>query len=323
MNYIQSRKKFYLISAVVILIGLLAMPFNALRGKEILNYDIEFKGGSVMQVDLGTTVDINKDIKPLVEETLQDDAARIQAVTGTTQIIITTKPTEVEQRQALFAKLKEKYNLEDKALLSDANVSPSISPEIKSKAIQAVIIGTILMLIYISIRFKDFKFGASAVLALIHDVLVMLAVYAVFRIPINNSFIAAMLTIIGYSINDTIIVFDRIRENKGKMKGDDELIINTSISQTITRSIYTSLTTLIMIGLLFVFGVVYKVTSIKDFAFPLVIGILSGTYSSIFMASPFWYEMRKYQKNKAKAAKKVDTTKKVDTNKKVDTAKKK
>lgn len=297
MNFIQNRKKFFIISIVIILIGLLAMPFQAMRGNDILNYDIEFKGGTVMQIDIGTEYNINDEIRPLVEEYLGDSSARIQNVPGTYEVIITTKETEQDQRQEFTNQIKEKYSIEGNPVSKEVFVSPTISPEIKAKAIEAVVLGAILMLVYISIRFKDFKFGASAVAGLIHDVLIMLAVYSVFRVPINNSFIAAMLTIIGYSINDTIIVFDRIRENKGRMKGNDEEVINTSINQTLSRSINTSLTTLVMVALLFIFGT----PSVKEFAFPLLIGIISGTYSSIFIASPVWFEMRK--KHRSKSAK--------------------
>ncbi|MGL4344196.1 MAG: protein translocase subunit SecF [Cellulosilyticaceae bacterium] len=301
MKFIENRKKLYILSLVVILVGLLAMPYHAfIKGDGMLNYDIEFRGGTVMQLEIGQPFDINKDIKPLVVEHLGDDAPRIQMVTGKQEILVTTKPTEVAQRESLVKAIQEKYNMETTPLLSENFVSPSISPEIKSKAIQAIVLGSILMLVYISVRFKDFKFGASAVLALVHDVLVMLAVYSIFRIPINNSFIAAMLTVIGYSNNDTIIVFDRIRENRGRMKGDDTTLINTSINQTITRSIYTSLTTLIMVGLLFIIGV----GAVKAFAFPLVIGIATGTYSSIFVASPILYELRQWERKRKQNPKK-------------------
>ncbi|MDA3731506.1 protein translocase subunit SecF [Niameybacter massiliensis] len=299
LKVIERRKIFFILSSVLILIGLLAMPFNAARGQGILNYDIEFKGGSVMQVDLGTDIDPQTDIMPLINELLPDVAPRIQKVTGTTQIIITMHPTTSEERTKLYDALVEKYNLTGEKgdiLLKDDNFSPTISPEFKMKALQAVALGAILMLIYISFRFKDFKFGASAVLALLHNVLIMLGVYALFRIPLNNTFIAAMLTIIGYSINDTIIIFDRIRENKGRIKGSDEEIIDMSVGQTITRSINTSITTLVMVVLLYILGV----SSVKEFAFPLVIGIVAGTYSSIFIASPLWYEMRKFQRNRNK-----------------------
>ena len=296
LKVIERRKIFFILSSVLILIGLLAMPFNAARGQGILNYDIEFKGGSVMQMDLGTDIDPQTDIMPLINELLPDVAPRIQKVTGTTQIIITMHPTTSEERTKLYDALVEKYNLTGEKgdiLLKDDNFSPTISPEFKMKALQAVALGAILMLIYISFRFKDFKFGASAVLALLHNVLIMLGVYALFRIPLNNTFIAAMLTIIGYSINDTIIIFDRIRENKGRIKGSDEEIIDMSVGQTITRSINTSITTLVMVVLLYILGV----SSVKEFAFPLVIGIIAGTYSSIFIASPLWYEMRRFQRN--------------------------
>lgn len=296
MNFIQNRKKFFIISLIIILVGILAMPVQMMRGNDILNYDVEFKGGTVMQLDIGKEFNINEEIRPLVEEHLGDTSARIQSVSGTNEVIITTKPTETNQRKAFTDAIKVQFGIEGNPVLKEDFVSPSISPEIKRAAIEAVLLGTILMLIYISIRFKDFKFGASAVVGLIHDVLIMLAVYSVFRIPVNNSFIAAMLTIIGYSINDTIIVFDRIRENKGRMKGNDEEVINTSINQTLSRSINTSITTLVMIVLLYLLGV----SSVKEFAFPLVIGIISGTYSSIFIASPVWFEMRKFQRNKNK-----------------------
>lgn len=299
LEVIKNRKIFFILSSVLILIGLLAMPFNAMRGNGILNYDIEFKGGSIMTIDLGVEVDPQTEILPIIEEIMPEVTPRFQKVTGTNQINITMQPTTNEQRTALYNALAEKYNLtgaKKDHLLKDSNISPSISPEFKLKAIQAVLLGAVLMLIYISIRFKDFKFGASAVIALLHNVLIMLGVYAVFRIPLNNSFIAAMLTIIGYSINDTIIIFDRIRENKGKMKGDDEEVIDVSVGQTLTRSINTSITTLVMVVLLYILGV----SAVKEFAFPLVVGIVAGTYSSIFIASSLWYEMRKFQRNNTK-----------------------
>ena len=301
LRVIENRKIFFILSSVLILVGLLAMPFNAMRGNGMLNYDIEFKGGSVMQIDLGQDVNPQTDILPIINEVIPDASPRLQKVTGTTELVITMKPTTSEQRTQLYEALAEKYNLtgEKKDILStDSNFAPTISGEFKMKAIQAVLLGAILMLIYISIRFKDFKFGASAVLALLHNVLIMLGVYALFRIPLNNSFIAAMLTIIGYSIN-----FDRIRENKGRIKGSDEEVIDISVGQTVTRSINTSITTLVMVVLLYFLGV----SSVKEFAFPLVVGIIAGTYSSIFIASPLWYEMRKFQRkhNKNKVGKKA------------------
>ena len=165
-------------------------------------------------------------------------------------------------------------------------------------------VGVILILIYITFRFKDYKFGVSAVMALVHDVLIMLTVYALFRIPLNNSFIAAMLTIVGYSINDTIIVFDRIRENKIRKgykehQAVPEEIVNSSINQTLGRSICTSITTLVMVVLLYILGT----DSVKEFALPLIVGVVAGTYSSIFVASPLWFDLSRLGKGKKKEAK--------------------
>lgn len=299
MKFIENRKKFYILSLVVILLGILAMPFNAARGKGMLNFDVEFTGGTVLHLNIGQAVDIDNDIRPLAIEHLGDQSPRIQAVTGKDEVIITTKPTSTAQREAMVAAVKEKFGMEESPLLAENFVTPTIGSEIRAKAIEAILLGTILMLVYISIRFKDFKFGASAVLALVHDVLVMLAVYSIFRVPVNNSFIAAMLTIIGYSINDTIIVFDRIRENKGRMTGDDATTINASINQTLTRSINTTITTLVMVVLLLIIGV----SSVKAFAFPLVIGIASGAYSSIFVASPLLFEMRQWERKRKQNSK--------------------
>lgn len=300
MKFIENRKKFFILSIVVILIGLLTMCYNAVTGKGAFNQDVEFTGGSIVQINIERelTVDIKNELTQIVKDVTGDEAPRIAAA-GNTGVIITIKRTDVDTRAKLFDEVKAKYNLKDEVPLKDADVSASISDEIKLGALEAVVVGIILILIYITYRFKDFRFGMSAIIALAHDVLVMLAVYAVFRVPLNNSFIAAMLTIVGYSINDTIIIFDRIRENKGKMHSDDDHIIDESINQTLGRSINTSLTTLIMVVLLYVLGV----DAVKEFAFPLIIGISAGTYSSIFIASPLWYELRKLKKNSNKKVK--------------------
>ncbi|ONI43543.1 protein-export membrane protein SecF [Candidatus Epulonipiscioides gigas] len=295
MNYIRSKKIFFAISLILILICFTMMGINYVRGKGILNYDIEFSGGSILQLDIKKEFSVPDDILPLVIEYLGDDSAVIQLVPNTHQVLITTKTTNAKLRTEFVDQVKHKFDLTENIILLEDSYSPTISKEIQANAMYAIILGSFLMLIYIWIRFNDFKFGAAAVIALIHDVLIMLFVYVVFRIPINNSFIAAILTIIGYSINDTIIVFDRIRENKKVIGGSDENIINVSISQTLTRSINTSITTLIMVSCLYIFGT----ASVKEFAFPLVIGVLSGTYSSIFIASPVWFELRKFARKRA------------------------
>ncbi|EGO86384.1 preprotein translocase subunit SecF, partial [Clostridium botulinum C str. Stockholm] len=183
--------------------------------------------------------------------------------------------------------------LKDKALISQNKVGPSVGNELKKKSLGALIIATIAMLIYIGFRF-EIKFGIAAILGLVHDILITLGVYAITQIPVNTPFIAAMLTIVGYSINDTIVIFDRIRENKRKLRGRDMVeIVNLSITQTMSRSINTVLTTLFTIVAVYVF-----VPAVRDFTFPLIIGIVCGAYSSIFISSPIWILLRKFGKNK-------------------------
>lgn len=297
MNIIEKRKIWFTISIVIILAGLLAMPINALMGNDILNFDVEFAGGTVMEINIGQEFDIAKDIRPLVMEITGDDSPQITRIDNQ-GIAIKTKSIDSNKRIELFDALKEKYQLNEKEdLLNAEDVSPTISTEMQTRALQALGLASILMLIYITFRFKDWKFGLSAVVPLIHDVLIVFAVYSIIRVPINNSFIAAILTIVGYSINDTIVLFDRIRENRKVAKrGDVEGLVNTSINQTITRSINTSLTTLVTITVLYFLGV----SSIKEFALPLIVGVISGTYSSIFIASPLWYVLSNKSKRPVK-----------------------
>lgn len=293
MQFIENRKKFYALSIILIVIGLLAMAFNAFKGNGAFAQDIEFTGGSYIHIDMEQplTNDLKNELSEIVKEITEDSNPRITSADNN-GAIITVQRADAATRTKLFEAIKAKYNLSSEEALGDADVSASISGEIKWGAIKAVLVGALLILLYITFRFKDLRFGASAVIALLHDVFIMLAVYAVFRIPLNNSFIAAILTIVGYSINDTIIIFDRIRENRDRkgIKNNavvDSGMINASIKQTMTRSISTSLTTVIMVVLLYFLGT----DSVKQFAFPIIIGVLAGTYSSIFIASPLWYDM--------------------------------
>lgn len=290
MDIIKSRNRWFILSAVIIIAGLLAMPINALRGVGILNFDVEFIGGTVMEINIGQTFDINKDIKPIVVEITGEDNPQITKL-GAQGVAIKTKSIDANTRKELYNALKNKFNLHEKDdLLNVSDVSPTISSEMQVRAMQALLLASILMLIYITFRFKDWKFGLAAVIPLIHDVLIVFTVYSIGRVPVNNSFIAAILTIVGYSINDTIVIFDRIRENRKVIKrGDLEGLVNKSISQSIVRSINTSVTTAITVIVLYFLGV----SSIKEFALPLIIGIVAGTYSSIFIASPLWYVFSK------------------------------
>lgn len=178
----------------------------------------------------------------------------------------------------------------EKELITAESISAAVSKEMKQDAVVAVVLATILMLLYIWFRFKDIRFATSAILALVHDVLVVLTFYAVAKWSVGSTFIACMLTIVGYSINATIVIFDRIRENLADMKRKDTLdnIVNGSITQTLTRSIYTSLTTFIMVAVLYVLGV----ASIKEFALPLMVGIVCGAYSSVCITGALWYLMK-------------------------------
>lgn len=296
IKVIEKRKIYYAISLIVIGIGILFMFMNQSKGIGAFSKDIQFTGGSLIQVDLHQpySTELKDEVLAMSKEITGHSKISITSA-GTTGLMITMPQTDTDLRVKLFEALKEKYQLESTDLLSDQDVSASISKDIKTGAIKAVIVGAILILIYISFRFKDYRLGTSAIIALVHDVLIMFAVYAIFRVPLNNSFIAAMLTIVGYSINDTIVVFDRIRENRAKSGlNEHDLVplelIDDSVSQTIGRSLSTSFTTLVMVVLLFFLGT----ASVKEFAFPLIIGILSGTYSSIFIAAPIWYDLSKW-----------------------------
>lgn len=278
---IEKTKVWFSISLVIILVGLVLM---ATKG---LNFGIDFKGGTKIVVDFGKDFD-KVEADKIVKEYAEDAATKV--VEKTQYEIKSTKLDETSTSE-LFDALKEKFSLEDKALVSQTLIGPTIGKELTRNAVIAVVVACIAMLIYIAIRF-EFKFGIAAILALVHDVLITLAVYAIFDIPVNNSFIAAMLTIVGYSINDTIVVFDRIRENSKKMRRSTPTeIANTSINKTLARTINTSLTTLIIIGAVNIF-----VPTVREFSFPLLVGIAAGAYSSIFIASPIWVLLKERNK---------------------------
>ena len=233
--------------------------------------------------------DIDSQVTPLVEEITGDKNVQATKVVDSNQVIIKTTTLNVEQRERLENALVDEFGVDAKKITSES-ISSTVSSEMRTDAAKAVIMATVLMLLYIWFRFKDIRFASSAVLALIHDVLVVFAFYAIARVSVGNTFIACMLTIVGYSINATIVIFDRIRENlaAGRKKEDLETLVNASITQTLTRSIYTSLTTFIMVFLLFIVGV----SSIREFALPLMVGIVCGGYSSVCITGALWYVMK-------------------------------
>jgi len=292
MQIVQKRKIWFLISIIFIAAGLIAMPINSMLGRGMLNYDVEFIGGTQMQVSIGEDFN-NDDIANIVKDVTNQTAPQVQRILGKDEVNIKIRSVDETTRNSIIEQLKAKYSNAEMLQVSD--VSSTISGEMQKTSILAITVSCFAMLIYITIRFKDLKSGLSAILALIHDMLIVIGAYAILRIPINTSFIAAVLTIVGYSINNTIVVFDRIRENKKVYKRNDfENLINNSVKQTLTRSINTSLTTLFTITAIYILGV----ASIKEFAMPIIIGIIAGTYSSIFISTSLWYI---FNTNKVKA----------------------
>ena len=303
IDFLGKRKIWFAVALVVIVIGLGGLVINKTQTGDILNYSMEFKGGTSTNVTFNedmTLDEISSKVVPVVENVTGDAQVQTQKVAGTNEVIIKTRTLTVEERQALDQAMVDNFGVEAEKITAES-ISGAISKEMKEDAIIAVIIATICMLLYIWLRFKDIKFAGSAVLALLHDVLVVLAFYALLKWSVGSTFIACMLTIVGYSINATIVIFDRIRENlKVHSKLELAEIVNMSITQTFTRSINTSLTTFVMVFVLFLLGV----SSIREFALPLMVGIVCGTYSSVCITGSLWYVMTVY-KNKRMEEKKA------------------
>ena len=289
---IVSRKGiFFGVSLAVIVAGFVVMGVHKASSGDALNYSLEFKGGTATTVTFSQAMTLeqaNADVAPLIEE-IAGSAVQIQTVQDSNEVIFKTSSLDVEQREALNEMFVDKFGVDEKLITSET-ISSVISSEMKTDTVIAVVVAIIFMLLYIRIRFKDLRFGLSSIIALLHDVLVVLAFYAVARVSVSNTFVACMLTIVGYSINATIVIFDRIRENMATMSHKDDLkdIVDKSVTQTMSRSIFTSLTTFIMVAVLYVLGV----TSIRDFALPLMVGIVCGASSSICLAGSLWYVFR-------------------------------
>lgn len=296
--FLKYRKLCFVLSAAAVASGFVFMGMNRSSTGQILNYSMEFKGGTSTNVTFNEEMSqerIEAEVVPLVEEITKDADVQTQRVTGTNEVIIKTRTLNMEERQAFEKAMQENFGVEEGKIAAES-ISGAVSQEMKRDAMEAVIIATIGMLLYIWLRFQNIRFAGSSVLALIHDVLVVLACYAAFKWSVGSTFIACMLTIVGYSINATIVIFDRIRENLKARRRDQSLeeIVDLSITQTFTRSINTSLTTFIMVLVLYIMGV----SSIREFALPLMVGIVCGTYSSVCLTGAMWYEMsRRKEKN--------------------------
>ena len=294
--FVEKRKMFYAISLAVIAAGVIAMAVNAGSGKGPLNFSLDFVGGSSTTVEFNepyTLEQIDAEITPKIREITGVSSVQVQTVSGSNEVIFKTTMVDADKRAALNEMFETDYAVPE-ANISAETISATISKEMGRDAIRALLIAMALILVYIYIRFSDIRFGFSAILALAHDALIVIVCYALTRIEVGSTFVAVVLTIIGYSINDTIVTFDRLRENQKKATGriTREELVDTSITQTLTRSVFTSLTTFVMVLCLFIFGV----TDIRAFALPLMAGVISGTYSSICLASALWYEMKKREK---------------------------
>ena len=292
IGFVEKRKVFFAISALLIVASLAVMGVNSSQGKGAFAYSLEFEGGTSTNVTFNEEFsidDIDEKIVPVVEKITGDKNVQTQKVAGTNQVIIKTVTLSLDQREELNQAMVDEFKV-DESLITAENISSTVSNEMREDAVVAVILSTICMLLYIWFRFKDIRFAASAILALLHDVLIVVGFYAIARISVGNTFIACMLTIVGYSINATIVIFDRIREelHYQTKKTDLMAVVNKSITQTLTRSIYTSLTTFVMVAILFVMGV----SSIREFAAPLMVGVICGAYSSVCITGALWYVMR-------------------------------
>ncbi len=298
------------ISVAVIAAGFIGMGAHRAINGNVLNFSLEFVGGTSTTVTLDrdyTIEEIDEDIVPYIEDALNDTNIQTQKVADSTDVIFKTRSLTLEEREAMVDALEESAGVTEADIQESQNISSTISAEMRNDAIWAVIIATICMLIYIWIRFRQMRFAAAAVICLGHDVLIVLAFYALSRTSVGTTFIACMLTLLGYSINATIVLFDRVRENLAAESGnrniDYENVVNNSITQTMSRSILTSLTTFIMVFIIFIMGV----SSIREFTGPLMIGVISGAYSSLCLAGPLWYMfmMRSLKRKKNK----IDTAK--------------
>lgn len=291
IDFLKKKGLFFGVSVAVIVAGFVVMGVQKANTGNALNYSLDFVGGTQTTVNFNedlSIAELDSEVVPKIEEIIHDANVQSQKVAGNNQVIFKTKTLTVEEREGIDTMLQSEFGVGKDAITAET-ISSTISSEMQSDAIWSVVVSTLCMLIYIWFRFKDIRFGASAVTALVHDVLVVLAFYAVARVSVGSTFIACMLTIVGYSINATIVIFDRIRENMYEVNRDTmEEMVNKSITQTLSRSIFTSLTTFIMVAALYIYGV----SSIREFALPLMVGILCGTYSSICLASAFWTILR-------------------------------
>lgn len=300
-DFIGRRKVFFSISCVLIaLILLISVVFG-------VNMDIQFKGGSIVTYTYENEISAN-DIKSVAESVIGSSVSiKLKGgINGRDSFDISlteSKGIEAEKQTALTKAIEDKFAANKVELLSNSSVDPTIGKEFFLKCIVAVVFAALILILYIGLRFKKisgWSAGVTAVSALLHDVIIVFGTFVIFRMPLDYNFIAVILTILGYSINDTIVIYDRIRENKrlyGKQLTTEQLV-NNSINETLSRTINTTTSTMIAMVVITIVALVTGVTSIVSFSFPMIVGMISGTYSTVFIAGPLWVEWQNYKEKK-------------------------
>ena len=301
IDFIGHRKLLFSLAIALIAAGFISMGYFRATTSKALNFGLDFQGGTSTNVTFNEDLSlerIDEEVKPVVSGITGDNDIQASKVQGTNEIVIKTRSLSLEERKSLNQALVDHFSVDPEKITAES-ISGTISGEMRRDAVIAVIVALFLMLIYIRFRFANLRFAGSAILCLCHDVLVLLAFYAMLRWSVGSSFVACMLTLVGYSINDTIVIFDRIRENQRILRGSSRRdIVNLSVTETFSRSILTSLTTFLAILILFLLGV----SSIRDFTLPLMVGTVCGTYSSIGIATALWDLMEsRAEKRKRKA----------------------
>lgn len=285
---LEKRKIYFGFSAAFLAVGAVFLLFHGFSGTGFFNLDVEFSGGTSFIIDIGRPFE-NSDVEEIVRNVTGESAPQVQQILGTNEVMIRTTQVDASIRQALVAEMSEFFDLHSDDF-TYADVSPAVSEAMRRSAVLAVAVAILGILAYITIRFRDFRMGASAVIALVHDTFAVLCIYAILRIPINYAFIAVMLTTLGYSINATIIIFDRLRENRVRMpKSSLSEIINTSLTQTLRRTLFSTASSFVAVFMLYIIGV----AAIRDFTLPIMVGLLFGAYSSICLSGSVWFMMRK------------------------------
>lgn len=304
-DFVSMRKATFAIPGVILAICIIVMIVFTANGKGALNYSLDFAGGTSTTVTFAeemSLADIDANVIPVTREATGVANVQQQKVTDSTQVVFKTDELSLAQREALNTALENKFGVADSDIDSQS-ISSTVSSEMKQDAVIATVLAIICILIYVWFRFKDISFAGSTVLALVHDVAIVFTFYVFSRLSVGGTFIACMLTIVGYSVNSTIVIFDRVRDTinsaADKSKLDYKQVVNESITNTLTRSINTSLTTFIMLAVLYIFGV----ATIREFALPLMVGIIAGAFSSVFLTGNMWLIFRAAkEKHQAKSA---------------------